>query len=196
MDIRRVKKIPSKKKSFKLFYPVAGVILIVAVLTGAYFLFPQNKVYKNEKYSFSFTYPKKWKEEDLAQSGLDKYLVARIRDEETNASFQVRIEELEKSSTFKIDDLIKELDEKMSKELENFKKISSKGIKVNNRNDIEYIYSYTYKTESGETRISKQKLVILATTDKVFYLVGQAKEDRFSKVEKQFNQIIKSFKIN
>jgi len=186
-----------KKSLFKSgwFYIGIGTIFLAVILTFIFFFLGSGKFYENKKYNFSFKYPSDWSEEDLAQNGLDKYFVVKIKDSKTGATFQVKIDEQEKPTGFDAVALSRELDQKLPKELDNFKRISSKGTKVSGKDALEYTYSYSYKPENGEAKTTKQKMIILVVSNKSYYLISQASEDNFPKVEKNFNQIIKKFKV-
>jgi len=192
-------RLKEKKKSFfksPLLY--LGIIFVVVVmsLTVTYYAFLQPKLYNSQKYGFSFKYPKSWIEEDLSKAGLEKYLVARVKNENTKATFQVKTEEVEKPGAFNTEELLKKIDESMHKEFENFEKHSSRDVLVSSRKALEYVYSYSYKNESGETKKTQQKMIVLTKDKRLYYLIGQSPQDQFSKSERSFDQIINSFKIN
>ncbi|OIP23437.1 hypothetical protein AUJ93_01080 [bacterium CG2_30_33_46] len=183
----------NKKHIFYIFSFLAALSVIFFLL--GYFSLGQ-KVYINQKYGFSLIYSFDWKEKDLAKSGLDNYLAFKIENEKYKAFFQVMVEEKKEKINISYDELAKRMNDSMPKELENFQKISSRKILIDKKEALEYKYQYTYKTESGEKRETKQVMVIFVNLNKIYYLTGQSPQSSFSHVEQEFNKIVKSFKIN
>ena len=178
---------------FKINYKILTPTLIFIILVLFFLIllkYPkaETKIYKNEE--FSFHYPKEWQEISLGNlKKIDPELKVGFADSKGEGKFLLRIKEgVPKIQSF--EEIEKELDKTMAKNLNSFKKISSEKIKIGGRESLNY--NYTYKSKEEEIR---QKMILVFGEEKIYYLIFHAPEENFEAYKEDFNLIISSLRI-
>ena len=178
---------------FEINYKILTATLIFIILILSLFTFLkyqkiEGKIYKSEE--LSLRYPKEWQEIPLENlQKIDPELKVGFEDTKGEGKFLLRIKEgVSKIQSF--EEIEKELDKTMAKNLNSFKKISSEKIKIGGRESLDY--NYTYKSKEEEIR---QKMILVFGEEKIYYLIFHAPEEKFEAYKEDFNLIISSLRI-
>lgn len=182
-----------RKPGEKFNYKILIILGIFIILISLFFILPrylktEDKIYRSENLSFS--YPGNWQEISLENSQeVDPEFKIGFGDPKGETKFLLRIKDgvPEIQSFEKIE---QELDKAMGENLDSFKKISSAEIKINDRESLDY--NYTYKLEEEEVR---QKIILIFGEEKIYYLIFHAPKEKFEIYKENFDLIISSFRI-
>ena len=164
---------------------IIGLTVVIVTLT----LFNQKETFANE--DFSFTIPSGWTQDDLEKGDLDKLLIIRFRQKDPKATFHVRT--IKSGTATDLSALPKQLRSSFKNEVKNFEELKTGFQKIDGYEALRYEYKYEDLNASGKTFVTHQEMVITPVGDKIYYLVGQAKEEDYSKVRDKIQKIFDSF---
>ena len=164
---------------------VIGLTVAIITLT----LFNQEKTFANDQ--FAFTIPSGWTQDDLEKGDLDKLMIVRVRQNDPKATFHVRT--IKDSGNTDLSALPKQLRSSFKSGVKNFEELKISPQKIDGYEALRYEYKYEDVTASGQIFVTQQEMVIIPVGNKIYYLVGQAKEEDYSKVRDKIQKIFTSF---
>lgn len=195
------------KINFEKIFTIKFIVIILSsiILVGLGFSIWQyitNKslsIFSSDQWNFSFKYnPDKWSEL------IDKQKLSRSPDSDfafiipnsTQSLFTIKVSRKEGMEELDIDESIKDLDEKLPQRLKEFNKLESKEIEFQRVPGIDYKFRYAYQPIEllpKETGIQRE---IIFFEDEILYtLMFSALPSEFEKDVKEFEKILRTFKI-
>jgi hypothetical protein len=190
---------------FVNYWKILVIILAVLLLAGGGYWYYQIKlslkVYNDQ--GLYIKYPKDWQiytdkimDVDKHLSGANTVNLTKNKRQSTNVGIDIK--EV-KGNELNISDSIKALDEKNQKLLDDFEKVYSKEIKIDNISAIDYEFKYSLKVAGTMGVVGKwsgqQRQVIFVKNNKLYTLIFTAEPQDFARDNKDFNKILNSFKF-
>lgn len=146
----------------------------------------------------SFDYPEEWlrvKEEDMMD--FNRFAVLGFVSPETeDTGFGLKIEDHSGKGNLKVAESIEQLDKNYSG-LDEFKKIGSGELQVAGVRAVNYVFSFIPPVGEGQPRRTVvQRQVIFLKNEKIYRLLFSADIREYKKNKRNFDLIIKSFRVD
>jgi len=182
-----------RKLNKRVIIPLVATLLF-SLFLGFSFLRGKTNYLRYELESrLSFSYPSEWEEVNLSTIGLEKHLAARLIRQDPKANFDISFKE--GATTVDYEDITSSVKDSLLKNYNDFTEVSRKDTTIGEKRAFEFVYTYSYATESGVDKVSKQRMVLVQNANTMYYLIFQCEEKDFSNLEKEFGKILNSLEF-
>lgn len=186
-----------RRTSSKLFILIA-MLFFTLVVAAIFFVLSEMldtadrklSEYRDVENGYVFKYPREWQligKEEL--KNIDPGFDAGLVSEGKVASIGIRVEK--KRGSVSLWALEEELDKNMLQKLSGFRKLRSEQVEVSEYPALEYEYIYNFFANAR----AKQRLIIVITPEKVYYITYHAYVGDFPNYEKDFKIMTKNFRV-